>query len=90
MYLTCDNSGRFYTTESVWGDQPKHYLARMTFSHGRFSRPERLTIQPHYENQTHPCIAPDGKYLFFSVGDDIWWVDIRVIENLRPISMRAI
>ena len=133
MYLTCDNSGRFYTTESVWGDQPKHYLARMTFSHGRFSRPERLTIQPHYENQTHPCIAPDGsyilfdinvengslfvsfkdqeghwgegidltkhgfkpdcrgayispdgKYLFFSVGDDIWWVDIRVIENLRP------
>jgi Tol biopolymer transport system component len=139
MYLTCDNSGRFYTTESVWGEQPKHYLARMTFSHGRFSRPERLTIQPHYENQTHPCIAPDGsyilfdinvengslfvsfkdqeghwgegidltkhgfkpdcrgayispdgKYLFFSVDDDIWWVDIRVIENLRPISMRAI
>jgi hypothetical protein len=133
MYLTSDNSGRFYTTESVWGDQPKHYLARMTFSQGRFSRPERLSIQPHYENQTHPCIAPDGsyilfdinvengslfvsfkdkeghwgegidltkhgfkpdsrgayispdgKYLFFSVDGDIYWVSAKVIEDLRP------
>ena len=133
MYLTCDRSGRYYTTESVWGDQPKHYLASMTFSQGRFSRPERLAIQPHFENQTHPCIAPDGsyiifdinvengslfvsfkdkngnwgegidltkhgfkpdsrgayispdgKYLFFSVDDDIWWVDAKIIEKLRP------
>ena len=29
-------------------------------------------------------ISPDGKYLFFSLRKDIWWVDIQVIENLRP------
>ena len=29
-------------------------------------------------------ISPDGKYLFFALNDDIWWVDIKVIENLRP------
>lgn len=29
-------------------------------------------------------ISPDGKYLFFSLNNDIWWVDIKVIENLRP------
>ncbi|MBU0495161.1 MAG: hypothetical protein KKA73_17620 [Chloroflexi bacterium] len=29
-------------------------------------------------------ISPDGKYLFFGRGGDIWWVDIRVVENLRP------
>jgi|GEM_PF-543307 len=133
MYLTSDHSGRFYTTESVWGSQPKHYLARVTFRDGLFTQSERLTIHPHYENQTHPCIAPDGsyiifdinvengslflsfkdengqwgegidltkhgfkpdtrgayispdgKYLFFSVDGDIWWVDIQVIEKLRP------
>jgi hypothetical protein len=28
-------------------------------------------------------ISPDGKYLFFSLDKDIWWVDIEVIENLR-------
>lgn len=29
-------------------------------------------------------ISPDGKYLFYGYGGDIWWVDISVIENLRP------
>lgn len=133
MYLTCDHSGRLYTTESVWGNQPKHYLAEVTFSNGCFTHYERLKINPHHENQTHPCIAPDGsyivfdinvengslfvgfknkagnwgeaidltkygfksdirgayispdgKYLFFSYEGDIWWVDIKVIERLRP------
>jgi hypothetical protein len=133
MYLTSDRSGQLYTTESVWGSQPKHYLAKVTFSNGVFSDYERLHIDPHYENQTHPCIAPDGsylifdinvengslyvsfkdkngnwgeaidltqhgfepnirgayispdgKYLFFSYKGDIWWVDIQVIEKLRP------
>lgn len=29
-------------------------------------------------------ISPDGKYLFFALGGDIWWVDISVVENLKP------
>lgn len=29
-------------------------------------------------------ISPDGKYLFFSLHDDIWWVDIKTVESLRP------
>ncbi|MCX6224997.1 MAG: T9SS type A sorting domain-containing protein [Bacteroidia bacterium] len=31
-------------------------------------------------------ISPDGKYLFFHFNGDIWWVDIRVIENLNPFT----
>ena len=30
------------------------------------------------------CVSPDGKYLFFALDGDIWWVDIDVIERLRP------
>jgi len=135
MYLTSDRSGNFYTTDSVWGAQPKHYLAKVTFSDGLFTQYERLNIRTHYGKQTHPCIAPDGsylifdteeensrlfvsikdkegnwgeaidltphgfkpqargayispdgKYLFFSYDMDIWWVDIRAIEKLRPKS----
>ncbi len=137
MYLTSDHSGQLYTTESVWGSQPKHYLAKVTFSNGVFSSYERLNINPHYGNQTHPCIAPDGsyiifdinvdngslyvsfkdkdgkwgeaidltkhgfepdtrgayispdgKYLFFSYKGDIWWVDTRVIEKLKPKELK--
>jgi len=67
MFLTSDHSGRLYTTDSVWGDRPKHCISRITLENGRFSHYERLTINPHYENQTHPCIAPDGSYIIFDV-----------------------
>lgn len=29
-------------------------------------------------------ISPDGKYLFFQLNGDLWWVDIKIIEELRP------
>jgi hypothetical protein len=29
-------------------------------------------------------ISPDGKYLFFFLNKDIWWVDVSVIEKLKP------
>jgi len=31
-------------------------------------------------------ISPDGKYLFFALDHDIWWVDVKVIENFRPVE----
>jgi hypothetical protein len=29
-------------------------------------------------------LSPDGKYLFFCLNDDIWWVNARVVDRLRP------
>ena len=29
-------------------------------------------------------VSPDGKYLFFSLHGDIWWVDIKTIGSLKP------
>ncbi len=37
-------------------------------------------------NATHshiPSLSPDGKYIFFSRENDIWWVGARVIHELR-------
>jgi len=31
-----------------------------------------------------PKFSPDGKYFFFSRGGDIYWVDAKVIEELKP------
>ena len=31
-------------------------------------------------------ITPDGKYLFFNCRRNLWWVDINVIEKLRPMA----
>jgi len=45
--------------------------------------------------EARPCVTPDGKYLFFSSnrpgGDSlnrIFWVDARVIEDLRPDGLK--
>jgi len=31
-----------------------------------------------------PNVSPDGKYFFFHRNNDIYWVDAKIIENLRP------
>ena len=31
-----------------------------------------------------PSLSPDGRYLFYSSEGDIYWVDVQVIENMRP------
>jgi hypothetical protein len=35
-------------------------------------------------------LTPDGKYLFYTSGptgpDDLYWVDARVLDRLRPAS----
>ncbi len=70
MYLTADRAGQLYTTQSEWGAQPKHYLARVTFNNGLFANYERLNIRTHYGKQTHPCIALDGSYLIFDTEEE--------------------
>jgi Tol biopolymer transport system component len=135
MYMTTSADGQLYTTDvSTLFSTGRTYLARIETNSGIFTRLTRLDIQPHYGNQAHPCIAPDGryilfdvdggshlfvsflksdgswdtaidlanhgfdikaggasispdgKYLFFHLNGDIWWVDIKVIENLNPFT----
>jgi len=33
-------------------------------------------------------ISPDGKYLFFSRNSDIYWVDAKIIEELKPEEIK--
>jgi Tol biopolymer transport system component len=35
-----------------------------------------------------PKFTPDGKYFFFSQGGDIYWVDAKIIEELKPSSLK--
>jgi hypothetical protein len=32
-------------------------------------------------------ISYDGKYIFFKAGDDVYWVDARLTEELKPIEL---
>lgn len=35
-------------------------------------------------NESSPTLSADGRFLFFSRNEDIWWVDASVIETARP------
>jgi Tol biopolymer transport system component len=51
---------------------------------GNWSEPIDLTEHGLDRKAGGAYISPDGKYLFFALNKDIWWVDIKVIEDLRP------
>ncbi len=37
-------------------------------------------------NENCPALSPDGKYLFFTRGGDIYWVDARVLDMAAPMG----
>jgi hypothetical protein len=37
-------------------------------------------------NQYLPSLSPDGKYLFFTRDGDIWWVNAKVVNDLKPAT----
>jgi len=51
---------------------------------GTWSEAVDLTKYGFDTKAAFPSISPDGRYLFFSLNGDHWWVDIKVIEKLRP------
>ena len=40
------------------------------------------------EHAAIPHVSFDGKYLFFSSRGDIYWVDARIIEELKPKELK--
>ena len=49
--------------------------------------PLHLSRAIHFDQSSRfPSLSPDGKYIFFCSGDSVYWVDGRIIEQLRPIQ----
>ena len=61
-----------------------HLFVSFREADGTWGEPIDLTRHGFDPMAGGAYISPDGKYLFFSLNKDIWWVDIGVIENLRP------
>jgi hypothetical protein len=52
---------------------------------GRWSELLRLGPSVNTErSETNATVSPDGKYLFFSRDDDIYWVHMSIVENVKP------
>ncbi|MCP4290773.1 MAG: hypothetical protein GY780_02940 [bacterium] len=51
---------------------------------GSWTEPRRINLE-HPEIRTHgiASVTPDGKYMFFSSGGNIFWVDAAIIQQYR-------
>jgi hypothetical protein len=61
-----------------------HLFVSFKKTNGAWGEPIDLTNHGFDLMAGGAYISPDGEYLFFSLNKDIWWVDIKFIENLRP------
>lgn len=57
---------------------------------GVWSKPVRLSEHGLSAIAGIATYSPDGKYIFFSDGGDIYWISSEFVERLRPDKQRAI
>ncbi|OGL45119.1 MAG: hypothetical protein A2161_10650 [Candidatus Schekmanbacteria bacterium RBG_13_48_7] len=61
-----------------------HMFVSFKQEDGTWGRAIDLTDHGFDQQAGGATITPDGKYLFFHLNGDLWWVDIKIIEELRP------
>jgi Tol biopolymer transport system component len=79
-------AGNFSFEPFVTPDNKRIYFQTGKVSQGQmlmYSLPVNIPFSTEYVND-EPNLSPDGKYIFFSRNDDIYWVSAKIIEDLRP------
>ncbi len=57
-------------------------------SDGSWGNATNLSVILGTEGNIAASLSPDGKYLFFEVESDIYWVDATIIEELKPKELK--
>ena len=86
-FIAPDESYLIFDSEN----RPKTGNCRLCISFqkegGNWTEPINMESKIH-ENAGYAMLSPDGKYLFFSAGGDIYWVDAKIIDELKPDELK--
>ena len=88
-YVAPDESYIIFASDRPGGLGNADLYIRFRGKDGAWSEPRNMgaPVSSPYLDYA-PMLSPDGKYLFFTSGrggaDDIYWVDARVIDAMRP------
>lgn len=82
-YISPDNTYLIFDSQRLGGFGRVDMYVSFIQEDGTWSEAKNLgaeinTVQGHMAS-----ISPDGKYLFFSAADDIWWVSLDGLDKLR-------
>ena len=92
-YIACDESYIIFCTYKPGGYGEADMYISFRGIDGEWLKPVNLgdKINTPYE-EWMPYVTPDGKYFFFTTNiaghRDIYWVDAKVIEELKPDELR--
>ncbi len=59
-----------------------HIYISFKNEHGKWGKPIDLSLKMNFTtNSKFPYVSPDGKFLFFSSGANMYWVDSKILGN---------
>ncbi len=83
-YIAPDQSYLLFSSNRPDGNRNFDLYVTFQKSNGNWTEPQSLGKEVNTEaEERFPGVSPDGKYLFFTRGSDIYWVSSLVIEQLR-------
>ncbi len=85
-YIAPDESYILFDAQPEGGGKTSLYVS-FKLANSTWSESIKLDESINSTNsEMCPIISPDGKYLFFSRAEDIFWVDAKVVFDLNPKS----
>jgi hypothetical protein len=85
-YISPDEEFILFSSSRPSDEEDMYINISFRNPNGSWTEPKRIHDAIQYPgNARFPSISPDGKYLFFCSDDgNIYWVDIKVLDKLRP------
>lgn len=69
-------------------EEDSHLFVCFKEKNGKWGDVFDLTDHGLQEGARNGYMSPDGKYLFYGYKNDIWWVDARIIMELKPKKLK--
>ena len=83
--IALDQSYLVYSARRSGGLGGKDLYVVFATGNGTWTGPVNLGPRVNSpQGESSPTLSPDGRALFFSRGDNVWWISTRVIEDARP------
>ena len=89
LYISPDESYLIFCSNRPGGYTSNDIYITYRYNNGSWSAPKNLGEKINTIGGVCPNVSPDKKYFFFtggknSAGSDIYWVDAKFIEELKP------
>lgn len=78
---TVSKNRTIFYTGTVQGKRYNKGIYYSFYENGEWSEPVDLSLKMNFNGSSKfPYVSPDGKFLFFSSGENIYWIDSKILQ----------